>query len=154
MQCRGADRDLLTSGMIITQGGLFSGWALYLEKGKPVFHYNFCDVAHYEVAGKDALAAGKHTIKMDFAYDGGGIGKGGTATVTVDGKEVAKGRIERTVPIRVSLDEGLDVGEDTGTPVSLSYDVPFKFTGKIEKVTIDLKPKPGDPPPQKPPPRD
>jgi arylsulfatase len=128
-----------TAGMIITQGGLFSGWALYLEKGKPVFHYNFCDVAHYDVAGKDALSPGKHTIKMDFAYDGGGIGKGGTATVAVDGKEVAKGRIEKTVPIRVSLDEGLDVGEDTGTPVNLNYDVPFKFTGKIAKVTIDLK---------------
>jgi arylsulfatase len=144
------------TGMIITQGGLFSGWALYLEKGKgkPVFHYNFCDVAHYQVAGTDALAAGKHTIKMDFAYDGGGIGKGGTATLTIDGKEVAKGRIEKTVPIRISLDEGLDVGEDTGTPVNLSYDVPFKFTGTIHKVTIDLKAKPGDPPPQKAPPRD
>jgi arylsulfatase len=143
-----------TTGMIVTQGGLFSGWALYLEKGKPVFHSNFCDVAHYEVAGKDALTAGKHTIKMDFAYDGGGVGKGGTATLSVDDREVAKGRIEKTVPIRISLDEGLDVGEDTGTPVNLNYDVPFKFTGKIEKVTIDLKPKPGDPPPQKPSPRD
>jgi arylsulfatase len=128
-----------TTGMIITQGGLFSGWALYLEKGKPVFHSNFCDVAHYEVASKDALAPGRHTIKMDFAYDGGGIGKGGTATVTVDGTEVAKGRVEKTVPIRISLDEGLDVGEDTGTPVNLRYDVPFMFTGKIHKVTIDLK---------------
>jgi arylsulfatase len=128
-----------TTGMIITQGGLFSGWALYLDKGKPVFHSNFCDVAHYEVAGKDALDPGRHTIKMDFAYDGGGIGKGGTAILTVDGREVAKGRVEKTVPIRISLDEGLDVGEDTGTPVNLSYDVPFKFTGKIHKVTIDLK---------------
>jgi arylsulfatase len=127
------------TGIIITQGGLFSGWALYLDKGKPVFHSNFCDVAHYEVAGKDALTAGKHTIKMEFVYDGGGIGKGGAATVTVDGREVAKGRIEKTVPIRISLDEGLDVGEDTGTPVNLNYDVPFEFTGKIEKVTIDLK---------------
>ncbi|HEY2787506.1 MAG TPA: arylsulfatase [Fimbriiglobus sp.] len=135
-----------TSGMIITQGGLFGGWALYLEKGKPVFHYNYVDVKHYEVAGKAALAAGKHVIKMDFAYDGGGIGKGGTATVTVDGKEVAKGRVERTIPIRVTLDESLDVGSDTGTPVNLSYDVPFEFTGKIEKVTINLMPKPGDPP--------
>jgi arylsulfatase len=99
--------------------------------------------------GKDALAPGRHTIVMDFAYDGGGLGKGGTATVTVDGKEVAKGRVEKTVPIRVSLDEGLDVGEDTGTPVNLSYDVPFRFTGTIHKVTIDLKPKPGDPPDQK-----
>jgi arylsulfatase len=128
-----------TSGMIITQGGLFSGWALYLDKGRPVFHSNFCDVAHYEVAGKGALAPGKHTVKMDFVYDGGGIGKGGTATLSVDGKVVAKGRIEKTVPIRISLDEGLDVGEDTGTPVNLSYDVPFKFTGEIAKVVIDLK---------------
>jgi arylsulfatase len=143
-----------TTGMIATQGGLFSGWALYLEKGKPIFHSNFCDVAHYEVAGKDTIAPGKHTIVMDFAYDGGGIGKGGTATLSVDGKEVAKGRIEKTVPIRISLDEGLDIGEDTGTPVNLNYDVPFKFTGKIEKVTIELKPKTSDPPAQKLPPRD
>jgi arylsulfatase A-like enzyme len=128
-----------TTGMIINQGGLFSGWALYMDKGKPVFHSNFCDVEHYEVAGKDAISPGKHTIKMDFAYDGGGAGKGGTATILVDGKEVAKGRVEKTVPIRISLDEGLDVGEDTGTPVNLNYDVPFKFTGEIEKVTIDLK---------------
>ena len=76
---------------------------------------------------------------MDFAYDGGGIGKGGSATLSVDGKEVAKGRIERTMPIRIALDETLDVGEDAGTPVNLSYQVPFKFSGKIEKVTIDLK---------------
>ncbi len=127
------------TGVIITQGGLFSGWALYLEKGKPVFHSNFCDVAHYEVAGKEPLAPGKHSIEMDFVYDGGGIGKGGTATLSVDSKEVAKGRVEKTVPLRISLDEGLDVGEDTGTPVNLDYDVPFKFTGNIHKVTITLK---------------
>jgi len=126
------------TGMIITQGGLFGGWALYLEKGRPVFHYNFVDVAHYEVAGKAALAPGKHTLKMVFSYDGS-IGKGGTATISVDEKEVAKGRVERTIPIRVALDETLDVGEDAGTPVNLSYDVPFKFTGKIENVTIELK---------------
>ncbi len=104
-----------------------------------MFHSNFVDVAHYEVAGNDALAPGKHTVTMDFAYDGGGIGKGGIATLLVDGKEVANGRVEKTVPIRISLDEGLDVGEDTGTPVNLNYDVLFKFTGEIEKVTIDLK---------------
>lgn len=128
-----------TTGMIITAGGLFGGWGLYLDKGKPVFHYNFVDVAHYDIAGKDALTAGKHTIKMDFTYDGGGIGKGGTAVVSVDGKEVAKGRVGRTIPVRITLDESLDIGEDCGTPVNLTYDVPFKFTGKIEKVTIDLK---------------
>jgi arylsulfatase len=127
------------SGMIVTQGGLFAGWALYLQKGKPVFHYNYVGVDHYEVAAKEALAEGKHVVKLEFAYDGGGKGKGGTATLSVDGKEAAKGRIEKTIPIRVTLDEGFDVGEDTGTPVNLSYDVPFAFTGKIEKVTIDLK---------------
>lgn len=128
-----------TTGMIITAGGLFGGWALFLDKGKPVFHYNFVDVAHYEVAGKDALVPGKHILKMDFTYDGGGIGKGGMATLLVDGKEIAKGRVEKTIPIRIALDETLDVGEDAGTPVDLSYDVPFKFTGMIEKVVIELK---------------
>jgi arylsulfatase A-like enzyme len=128
-----------TTGMIVTHGGLFAGYALYLDKGKPVFHYNFVDVAHYEVAAKDALAPGKHTIKVDFAYEGNGLGKAGLATINVDGKEVAKGRIDKTIPMRITLDEGFDVGEDTGTPVNLNYDVPFKFTGKLEKVVIDLK---------------
>ncbi|AGA27070.1 arylsulfatase [Singulisphaera acidiphila] len=127
------------AGMIVTQGGLFGGYALYLEKGKPVFHYNFVDVAHTEVAGQQALSPGQHSIRLDFRYDGGGIAKGGEATLSVDGKTVGQGRIERTIPVRLTLDEGLDIGLDTGTPVNLSYDVPFKFTGKIQKVTIDLK---------------
>lgn len=127
------------SGMIVTQGGLFGGWGFYLDKGKPVFHYSFVDVAHYEVAAKEPLAPGKHTLTMNFAYDGGGIGKGGTVTLSAGGKELAKGRVEKTIPIRISLDETFDVGEDTGTPVNLNYDVPFKFAGKLEKVVIDLK---------------
>src|SRR5262249_4807936 len=127
------------SGMIVTQGGLFGGTALYLDKGRPIFHYNFVDVAHYEVAAKDPLAPGKHTIRFEFAYDGGGMGKGGTGTLVVHGGSVARGRIERTPPIRVTLDESLDVGEDTGTPVNLSYDVPFKFTGTLNNLMIDLK---------------
>ena len=126
-------------GVLLTQGGLFGGYALMLKGGKPLFHYNFVNVEHYSVAASQALAPGKHTIVFDFTYDGGGIGKGGTGTLAVDGKQFAQGRIERTIPIRISLDEGLDIGEDTGTPVSTDYDVPFKFTGRIEKVTIDLK---------------
>jgi arylsulfatase len=126
------------SGVIVTQGGLFGGWGLYLNQGKPVFHYNFVDVAHFDVASQDALTAGKHTIEMQFAYDGGGIGRGGVATVSVDGSPVAKGRVERTIPIRITLDETLDIGEDCGTPVNLSYDVPFRFDGEIENVTITL----------------
>jgi hypothetical protein len=81
-----------------------------------------------------------HTLLYDFKYDGGGLGKGGTGTLSVDGKQVAQAKLEHTVPVRYALDEGLDVGEDTGTPVNLTYDVPFKFTGKIDKVTIDLQP--------------
>ena len=127
-------------GMIITQGGLFGGWALYLDKGKPTFKYNTVNLFHYTIASPQVLSPGKHTLVFDFKYDGGGMGKGGTGTLSADGKQIAQGKIERTVPIRYSLDEGLDVGEDTGTPVDLSYDVPFKFTGKISKVTIDLKP--------------
>lgn len=128
------------NGVVITQGGLFAGWGLFFEKGKPAFHYNTANVVHYHIAGAQALPPGKHRIRFDFAYDGGGMGKGGTGTLLVDGKSVATGRIQKTIPIRVTLDEGLDVGEDTGTPVTTTYDVPFKFTGKIEKVTIDLMP--------------
>jgi len=130
-------------GVIITQGGLFGGWALLQRDGKPVFHYNFVNMAHYEVASSQALSPGKHTITFQFKYDGGGIGKGAMGTLLVDGKQVAQARIEKTVPIRYSLDEGLDVGEDTGTPVSLDYDVPSKYTGKLDKVTVDLKPQDG-----------
>jgi Concanavalin A-like lectin/glucanases superfamily len=132
--------DKGAEGMIITQGGLFSGWALYLAQGKPTFHYNTVNIYQYNIASPTALAPGKHHLVADFRYDGGGMGKGGTLTLSSDGKQLASGRIDRTVPIRYSLDEGLDVGEDTGTPVDLSYDVPFKFTGKIDKVVIDLKP--------------
>ena len=126
------------SGIIVTQGGLFGGWGLYLNQGKPVFHYNFVDVAHFDLTSPDSLTPGKHTIEMQFAYDGGGIGRGGVATVSVDGSPVAKGRVERTIPIRITLDETLDIGEDCGTPVNLTYDVPFRFEGDIENVTITL----------------
>jgi arylsulfatase len=126
-------------GIIVTQGGLSAGYALMFKAGRPIFHYNMANVAHYNVAAKDALAAGKHTIMFDFEYDGGGIGKGGTGTLSVDGRKIAEGRIENTMPVRFSFDETFGVGEDTGTPVSEDYDVPFKFTGQIEKVVI----KPG-----------
>ena len=128
-------------GMLITHGGRFSGYGLYLLKGRPVFTYNLADVARYSIAGKDPLAPGKHTILFDFKYDGGGLGKGGNGTLLVDGKAVATGRVERTLAFRLSLDETLDCGEDTGTPVAESYKVPFKFTGKLNKVTISLAPE-------------
>ncbi len=127
-------------GMLLTHGGRFSGWGFYLLKGKPVFNYNLAGVAHYNIAGKDKLAPGAHTIVYDFKYDGGGLGKGGTGTIQVDGKTVATGRIERTLAFRLSLDETLDCGEDTGTPINEDYHVPFKFTGELKQATINLKP--------------
>ncbi len=129
-------------GMLLTHGGRFAGYGLYLLKGKPVFHYNLAGVARYSVAGKEALKPGKHTILFDFKYDGGGLGKGGKGTLQVDGKTVATGRIDRTLAFRLSLDETLDCGEDTGTPVTETYRTPFKFTGELTKVTVYLKPVP------------
>jgi arylsulfatase len=92
------------------------------------------------IAAAERLAPGKRLIAFDFAYDGGGIGKGGTGTLSVDGLKVAEGRIEFTQPIRFSLDESFDVGQDTGTPVIDEYDakMPFKFSGTLNKVVIDL----------------
>jgi len=125
-------------GIMLTQGGLSGGYALLFKDGKPEFDYNFLNVAHYDIVAKHAVAAGKHTVVFDFKYDGGGIGKGGTGTISVDGEQLAQARIDKTVPVRFSLDETFDVGEDTGTPVSEDYDLPFKFTGQIEKVVVDL----------------
>ena len=85
-------------GVLVTQGGLSGGYALVFENGKPVFYYNMANVAHYSVASKEALKPGKHTVVFDFKYDGGGIGKGGTGTLSVDGKQVAQGRIEKPCP--------------------------------------------------------
>jgi len=125
-------------GVVITQGGLSAGYALMFKDGRPIFHYNLANIAHFRIAAKDALKPGKHTVVFDFKYDGGGIGKGGMGTISVDGKQVAQGRVANTMPVRFSFDETFDIGEDTGTPVSEDYDVPFKFTGKIEKVVVNL----------------
>jgi hypothetical protein len=108
-------------GVLITQGGRFNGWGLYLLDGKPVIHYNLVDVQRYTVAGPDKLSAGKHRVVIDFKYDGGGLGKGGLATLSVDGKKAADAKFARTIPFRISADETLDIGEDTGTPVSEDY---------------------------------
>ena len=91
--------------MLLTHGGRFSGWGLYLLKGKPVFCYNLAGVARYYVTGKDKVAPGAHTIVYDFKYDSPGLGKGGVGTIQVDGKTVATGRIERTLAFRLSLDK-------------------------------------------------
>jgi len=125
-------------GILLTQGGRFNGLGLYLLKNKPVFYYNLVGVDRTSISGKDALTPGKHTIQLDFKYDGGGIGKGGLVTLSVDGKKVAEQKLARTIPFRVSADETLDIGEDTGTPVSEDYHVPFAFTGTLSKVIVKL----------------
>jgi arylsulfatase len=125
-------------GMLVTQGGRFNSWGLYLLEGKPVFHYNLIGKYRSNITAQDKLAPGKHVIVVNFKYDGPGLGKGGTATLTVDGNAVAEGKLARTVPLRFSADETLDIGEDTGTPVSEDYHVPFKFTGGLKKVMIEL----------------
>jgi len=125
-------------GVIVTQGGLTGGWALLFRDGKPLFHYNTLNLAHFTIAAKETLKPGRHTIVFDFEYDGGGFGKGGNGALSVDGTKVAQGRIAATVPMRFSIDETFDVGEDTGTPVSEDYDVPFAFTGEIRKVVVKL----------------
>jgi hypothetical protein len=133
------------SGVLATQGGRFGGWGLLMLDGKPVFVHALSNQARhkYRISSDQKLSPGKHTIRFDFAYDGGGIGKGGTGTLSVDGEKVAEGKIERTVGRRFSLDETFDVGEDTGSPVVEDYadKMPFRFTGKLERVTIELRPE-------------
>jgi hypothetical protein len=128
-------------GVILAQAGRFGGWSLYLKDGKPTYCYNFLGLQQFKVAAPQALAAGKTTLRMNFDYDGGGVGKGGTATLLVNGNKVASGRIERTEGAVFSGDETAGVGVDDATPVTSDYkERDNAFTGKIRKVTVDVKP--------------
>jgi arylsulfatase A-like enzyme len=133
--------DGKAEGMIVTQGGLEGGYGLYLRDGKPTFVYNYLSIDRPTFAAKDPLPKGKTKLVVDFVYDGGGPGKGGEITMSANGKMIAEGRLERTIPIQFSLGEGLDVGMDVGSAVDFTYKLPFAFTGKIEKVTVELKAK-------------
>src|SRR5208283_5040274 len=136
-------------GMIVTLGGRFGGYGLYLLKGKPVFVYNLLDLKRFRweggVGGEDwlgsSLKAGKHTIVFDFKYDGPGPGKGGTGVLSVDGKEFARKKVEHTIPLMMTADETFDVGVDTRTPVDEGYKIPFRFNGTINKLTFKLGPE-------------
>ncbi len=128
-------------GMIVTLGGRFGGYGLYLLKGKPVFLYNLLDLERFRWEGPQALSPGKHTIVFDFTYDGPGPGKGGTGILKVDDREVANKKVPHTIPFIITLGETFDVGIDTRTSVDdKDYQVPFRFTGKIGKVTFKLGP--------------
>jgi arylsulfatase len=127
-------------GMILTQGGRFGGWGLFMRQGKLIYHYNLAGIKRDAVVTADKLTPGRHRIQLDFHYDGAGLGKGGVAKLSVDGVATAQGRIRQTLFSRISLDETLDVGLDTGTPVSDEYPLPFAFNGGLKTVTIELKP--------------
>jgi arylsulfatase len=128
------------SGVILAQGGRFGGWSLYMKDGKPVYAYNFLGLERFTIAAKDPVPAGKAKIRFEFAYDGGGLAKGGLGTIFVNDKKVAEGRIERTQPMAFSLDDAADVGMDEGTPVTEEYkSSDSAFIGKILKVTVDVK---------------
>jgi arylsulfatase len=139
-------------GILVTQGGRFGGYGFYLLKGKPVFLWNLLDLKRVRWEGPEALSPGKHTLEFDFKYDGlgyatlafnnvSGIGRSGTGVLKVDGKAVATQTMERTVPLLLQWDENFDVGADTGTPVDdQDYQVPFRFTGKLDKLTLKIEP--------------
>jgi len=139
-------------GIIVTEGGRFGGYGMYLLKGKPVFLWNLLDLKRVRWEGTEALTPGKHTIEYDFKYDGlgfatlafnnlSGIGRAGAGTLKVDGKVVATQTMDRTIPLVLPWDETFDIGSDTGTPVDdQDYQVPFKFTGKIDKLSIAVAP--------------
>jgi len=129
------------NGTILAQGGRFGGWSLYVKDGVPAYDYNFLGLQRTSIAATKPLAPGKHTIRFDFAYDGGGPAKGGTGTLTVDGEKVAEGKLAHTQPGMFSADETADVGIDLGTPVveAIGAEAKSRFTGRIPKVTIETR---------------
>lgn len=139
-------------GMIVTDGGRFGGYGMYLLKEKPVFVWNLLDLKRVKWTSDAPLTPGKHTLVYDFKYDGlgfatlafndiSGIGRGGTGTFSVDGKVVSTQKLDRTIPLTMPWDETFDIGSDTGTPIDdEDYQVPFKFGGKINKLTISVAP--------------
>ena len=126
-------------GVIIHQGGAFGGISLYAKNGKAKFAYNFFGLQTFTTEASQPIPAGKHQVRMEFAYDGGGLGKGGNVTLYYDGKKVGEGRVDHTVPMAFSADETTDVGRDTGTPVSKDYTTATSyFSGKVNWVQIDV----------------
>jgi len=128
------------NGAIIAQGGRFGGWELYVKDGVPAYDYNFLGLERFTVASTEKLAPGKSTIRFEFAYDGGGMGKGGMGTLIVNDKKVGEGRIERTQPMVFSADETADVGIDLATPVveTIGSEAKSRFTGSISRVTVEV----------------
>jgi arylsulfatase len=128
------------AGAIVAQGGRTGGWSFFAEDGTLGYHYNFCGLERTTVTATEQLRPGDHQVRVEFAYDGGGIGKGGTATLYIDGAAVGDGHVERTHPLYYSFDEGLDVAVDTGMPAYEGYSTPHgRLNGQIAWARIDLR---------------
>ncbi|HTQ51312.1 MAG TPA: arylsulfatase [Candidatus Acidoferrales bacterium] len=144
--------DSNANGVIVTEGGRFGGFGMYLLNGKPVFTWNLLDLKRIKWEGTEALAPGKHKLEYDFKYDGlgfatlafnsiSGLGRPGTGTFKVDGQVVSTQTVEKTIPLLLPIDETFDIGSDTGTPVDDDdYKVPFAFTGTIDHLNITVEP--------------
>jgi len=127
-------------GAIVAEGGTAGGFALYIKNGKPTYEYNWFTQQRYKITSSAAVVPGKNVIRMEFKYDGGGVGKGGLVTLYLNDKKVGEGRVEKTNPARFTADETFDTGMDSGSPVSEDYQSPFKFPGTVEKVEVDVEP--------------
>jgi arylsulfatase len=126
-------------GVIIAQGGAFAGWSLYAKGGKPVYCYNLLGLQRFKVEGETPIPSGTHQVRMEFVYDGGGLGKGGAVELYVDGTQVGEGHLQATIPMVFSADETCDVGRDTASPVSDDYSGEESvFNGTVNWVQIDI----------------
>ena len=126
-------------GVVVAQGGAFGGWSLYAKDGRPAYCYNTFGLERFKVYGSEPIPAGEHQMRMEFTYDGGGLGKGGDVGLFVDGAKVGEGRVEMTVPMLFSADETTDVGSDSATPVSDDHGATgTEFTGRVRWVQIDI----------------
>jgi arylsulfatase A-like enzyme len=131
--------DGRTNGVIIAQGGAFAGWSLYVKDGRPKYCHNLFGIQRFHIEGDTEIPVGMHQVRMEFAYDGGGLGKGGTVSLYLDGERIGEGRVDATVPMLFSADETCDVGSDTASPVSDDYTADdSRFTGVIDWVQIDI----------------
>jgi arylsulfatase len=126
-------------GVIVAQGGAFAGWSLYAKDGRPTYCYNLLGLQRFKIGADAAIRPGTHQVRMEFAYDGGGLAKGGTVKLYLDGDKTGEGRVEATVPMIFSADETADVGRDSASPVSDDYEGESSvFTGTVNWVQIDL----------------
>ena len=133
-----APPDSDVNGVVIAQGGRFGGWALYFKDGRAKFVYNLLGLQAFVTEATEAVAPGSHQVRVEFAYDGGGLAKGGDVTLYYDGRRVGSGRVEHTQPLVFSADETTDIGDDYGMPVSDDYAGARRFTGKLRVVQIDV----------------